>query len=222
MSRYHSYINSALNIIETFQGEKPFAVFIKQFFAANKKFGSRDRKQIASLCYNYFRMGFAGGNLQPDQKMLLATFLCETENSPLLDKLQPEWNNLVTVPLQQKLANVETQFSLADIFPFKDELSKEIDFVAYTEAFLTQPDFFIRIRPKAKTAVIKKLEKSNLLFQLMDNDCVQFPGSQNLEDYFELDKEVVIQDYNSQKVLDFLKNNLLPLGDTTGKLNSNL
>lgn len=222
MSRYHSYINTALKIIETFKGEKPFTVFIKQFFAANKKYGSKDRKQIATLCYNYFRMGFAAGNLITDQKILLATFLCETAPSPLLHNLQPEWNNLVSAPLQYKLTVVQTQFSLLDIFPFADQLSREIDIAAFTESLLKQPDLFMRIRPKAKAMVLKKLEKSNLPFQLINDDCVQFANSANLEDYFDIDKEVIIQDFNSQKVLDYLKNNRLLFGDITEKRNTNL
>lgn len=222
MSRYHSYINTALKINQTFKGEIPFAVFIKQFFGANKKYGSKDRKQIAALCYNYFRVGFAAGNLIPDKKMLLATFLCETEHSPLLEKLQPEWNNLVSVSLQEKLAIVQTQFSLLDIFPFADKLSIEIDSAAFAESFLRQPDLFMRIRPKAKTIVLKKLKKSKLPFQLISDDCVQFAISANLEDYFDIDREVVIQDYNSQKVLDYLKNSGLPFSDTIDKRNTNL
>ncbi len=222
MSRYHSYINTALKIIETFKGEKPFAVFLKQFFAANKKYGSKDRKQIAALCYNYYRMGFAAGNLNPDQKMLLGIFLCETEPSALLHNLHPEWNNLVSMPLREKLSVVQTQFSLLDIFPFAAELSNEIDIEVFTESMLKQPDLFMRIRPRAKPTVIKKLEKSKLPFHLISDDCVQFSMSANLEDYFDLDKEVVIQDYNSQKVLDYFKNNLLLFGDTNGKRTTNL
>lgn len=222
MSRYHSYINTSLKIIETFKGEKPFAGFIKQFFAANKKYGSKDRKQIAALCYSYFRMGFAGSNMLPNQKMLLATFLCETASSPVLEKLHPEWNNLITASLQKKLAAVQCQFSLMAIFPFADELSKGIDIAAFTESLLKQPNLFMRIRPKAKSTVLKKLEKSNLPFQLVSEHCVQFATSVNLEDYFDIDKEVVIQDYNSQKVLDFLRNNHLPFNDTVSKRTTNL
>lgn len=222
MSRYHSYINSALNIIETYNGEKPFAVFIKHFFAADKKYGSKDRKQIAALCYNYFRIGFAAGNLTADQKMLLASFLCETEPSPLLEKLKPEWNNLVTASLQEKITIVQNQFCLLDIFPFADELGKEIQIVPFIESLLKQPYLFMRIRPKAKAIVLKKLEKSKLPFQLIDEECVQFAVPVNLEDYFDIDKEVVIQDYNSQKVLDYIRDNRLPFGETIEKRNSNL
>jgi len=57
--RYHSYLNTAKNIIENYKGEIPFAVFIKKYFSAKKKYGSKDRKQITALCYNYFRLGKA-------------------------------------------------------------------------------------------------------------------------------------------------------------------
>jgi 16S rRNA (cytosine967-C5)-methyltransferase len=205
MSRFHSYINTAQKIIETYQGDKPFAGFIKQFFAANKKYGSKDRRQISSFCYNYFRLGFAGKDLSIDEKMMLATFLCEREPSLLLENLQPEWNNLIELPTEKKLAILKTPFSLSDIFPFSDHLSEGIDFTAFCKSFLVQPALFIRIRPQTKTTTLKKLEKSKLTYKFLNESCVQLTTSDNVEEYFTIDKEVVVQDYNSQKVLDYLK-----------------
>jgi 16S rRNA (cytosine967-C5)-methyltransferase len=40
---------------------------------------------------------------------------------------------------------------------------------------------------------------------MIGDDCVQMPHGTRLEDYFIIDKEVVVQDYNSQQVLNFLK-----------------
>ena len=211
MSRFHSYINTAQKIIESYQGDKPFAFFIKQFFAANKKYGSKDRRQIASLCYNYFRLGFAGNHLSIDKKIVLATFLCESEPSLLLENLQPEWNHLIGLPTDEKLTILKAPFSLSDIFPFGDELSEEIDFTLFCKSFLVQPALFIRIRPKAKIVTLKKLEKSKLAHQFLNEDCVQLTTSDNVEEYFTIDKEVVVQDYNSQKVLDYLKTNAIEI-----------
>jgi len=59
MSRYFSYLNSTKGILSAYNGEEPFASFIKKYFAVHKKFGSRDRKQISHLCYCYFRLGNA-------------------------------------------------------------------------------------------------------------------------------------------------------------------
>ncbi|MEO6549921.1 MAG: Fmu (Sun) domain-containing protein [Ferruginibacter sp.] len=212
MSRFHSYINSAKILIETFEGDKPFAVFLKQFFAANKKYGAGDRRNISSLCYDYFRLGFASKDIPIQQRMLLAAFLCESERSAVLENLKPEWNNQVTLPLYEKLVLVGSDFNLTDIFPFQNELSNGIDREQFCLSFLMQPALFIRIRPQTRLTVLKKLNRCKLTWQFAGEDCVQLTNSDKLEDYFVLDKEVVVQDYNSQKVLDYLKKPHLPIG----------
>ncbi|HTN05451.1 Fmu (Sun) domain-containing protein [Agriterribacter sp.] len=57
MSRYYSYLNTSAGIIRRYNGDQPLAAFLKSFFAANKKYGSKDRKQISHLCYCYYRTG---------------------------------------------------------------------------------------------------------------------------------------------------------------------
>lgn len=205
MSRFHSYINTAKKLIEIFKGERPLAVFLKQFFAVNKKYGSKDRRNIAALCFNYFRIGFAGLDISDEQKMVLATFLCEREPSELLEHLHPEWNKKIALPLETKLAMLDEPFDLNSIFPFDEVLSEGIDPAEFCKSFLIQPNLFIRVRPNAESSVIKKLEKSKLAYDLIGKDCIQLEVSNNIEDFLIIDKEVVVQDYNSQKVLDFLK-----------------
>ncbi|MBC7888650.1 MAG: Fmu (Sun) domain-containing protein [Ferruginibacter sp.] len=206
MSRFHSYINSAKTIVEKYKGEKPFAIFIKQFFAANKKYGAKDRRLISTLCYNFFRLGFAGKGISSDQKMLEATFLCESEPSELMEKLNPEWNKKMTLPINEKLATLDPGFLIADIFPFSNELSDGIETGEFCKSFLVQPDLFLRIRPQTKTSVLKKLEKLKLSWQWAGDDCVRMRVSEKVDDFFIIDKEVVVQDYHSQKVLDYLRN----------------
>ena len=217
MSRFHSYINTSLTILESFNGDKPFAIFIKQFFTANKKYGAKDRRQITSLCYNFFRLGFASVSLKKSEKMILAVFLCELLPSEFLERLKPEWNQLISEPLHKKLSIVKEEFSLKDIFPFNDELSADVETDIFCESLLVQPNLFLRIRPQTKITAFKKLEKSKLCYQLIGEDCVQLPASTNVEDLFIVDKEVVIQDYNSQQVLNFLKNNEIQNRFTNGK-----
>ncbi len=47
------YIETTIKIISDYHGDVPFHIYLKKYFAADKKYGSRDRKQIASLCYNF-------------------------------------------------------------------------------------------------------------------------------------------------------------------------
>lgn len=52
-SRYYS----ALKLLEDYNYPTPFPIFSKQFFRQHKKYGSKDRKAITDICYNYFRHG---------------------------------------------------------------------------------------------------------------------------------------------------------------------
>jgi len=205
MSRFHSHINSAKKILDTYQGDKPFSIFLKLFFSSNKKYGAKDRKSIASLCFHYFRMGMAFSDIDIDEKLLVATFLCETTDSLLLKELRPEWNEKISIPVREKINLIRQNSSLLDFFPFCDLLSSGIEMEAYSLSMLTQPDLFIRIRPQSKDAVINQLQQSNFHWQLMNDQCVRLKNSDKVADFFKLDKEVVVQDANSQQVLNYLK-----------------
>ncbi len=212
MSRYHSYINTAVKLIETYKGEIPFNSFIKQFFAKEKKFGSKDRKQIASLCYSYYRLGLAFNKQLDTDNLLAAFFLCNNQPSETINTLKPEWGEKTNESAAVKINFLKKEFTLADIFPFKNELDETIPFESFCKSFLTQPDLFIRIRPQHKITVIEKIKKIGLPYHFMHNNtCVQFPAATNIDNFLEPDKEVVIQDYNSQLVLNYLQENLQAL-----------
>jgi len=198
-------LNAAIQIIESYKGEKPFSLFLKSFFSENKKHGARDRRQITSLCYYYFRLGKGANLLSINDRILLGFFLCENEPSDFLEYLKPEWNDKIGLPFNKKATIVKKQFSIDAVFPFANELSDGIDTKKFFHSFLIQPDLYLRVRPKVRLGVLKKLEKSKLDYKLLDDDCVALPNATKTEDFFLIDKEVVVQDYNSQKVLDFFK-----------------
>ena len=183
----------------------PLAIFLKQYFAANKKYGARDRKQIASLCYNYLRLGFSSRDISDHERILIGTFLFENQPTDLIEYLRPDWNKRITQSFKKKNLIVKNEFSLSKVFPFQNELSEEIGFEDFCKSFFVRPGVFLRIRPKTRIGVLKKLERLKSEYKLIDEDCIELPNSINVEDFFIIDKEVVIQDYNSQKVLDFFK-----------------
>ena len=212
--RFQSYIKSAVSILRTYKGNEPFHLFIKKYFSSNKKFGSRDRKQITSLCYNYFRLGNAVKNISIEERIVLATFLCETSSSEIVKTVKPEWNDLVEQTIQQKLSVVSKQFPVQNIFPYKDELSEGIDPEKFNASFLIQPDLFLRVRPGNYKRVTGKLAGAGIAYKLVNEDCIVLPNSSKINEVIELDKEAVVQDYNSQKIKEFIqlkaKNNKQP------------
>ena len=95
MAFYHSHLQTAIKIIEAYKGELPLSIFLKNFFAKDKKYGSKDRRSIAALCYGYYRVckGLAGYDTQ--QKILAGVLLTTDKSSPIIDALQPEWNTVI-------------------------------------------------------------------------------------------------------------------------------
>lgn len=201
--RQQSYLNSAKKILESYAGDIPFAAFLKKYFAANKKFGSTDRKQIAALCYHYFRLGNAAYQVSIEERLITATFLCEQSPNEFLAFHRPEWNVRTHKPVEEKIAIA--QIDIRKLFPWTDALSDEVDPVAFCSSFFTQPLFFLRIRPGQKKSVLRKLDDAGLPYSLVGEDCIALPNSTKIDSLLVLDKEVVIQDYNSQRVLNMLK-----------------
>mgnify|MGYP002336011388 CR=1 FL=1 len=207
--RSYSWLNTTNKIVQSYDGSMPLAAWLKQFFKADKKFGSKDRKQISHLCYCYYRTGNAFQNLDAEERILTATFLCSTERNKVLEELMPDWNEQVSLSLVEKIDLLSAQEAIKNIFPLNDELSNEIDVSAFGLSLLKQPDLFLRLRPGKKEKVLKQLQIASIDFDWCSDDCVRLPNQTKLDEIIKLDKDAVVQDCNSQRVLDVLKNSKL-------------
>ena len=205
MSRYHSYLNSATTILSAYEGEEPFASFIKKYFSQHKKFGSKDRKQVSHLCYSYFRLGKALPAMAVEERILIGLFLCSHQTNEVLQELKPEWNERVTSSVSEKQKLLGLAFSLLDIFSGENELSDSIDKEAFILSHLEQPDLFLRLRPGKENIVKQKLTKAAISFQNITDNCISLPNSSGIDGLILLDKEAIVQDYSSQRVGEFME-----------------
>lgn len=203
MSKHHSHIASTVRIVESYRGEEPFVYFIKKYFSANKKFGSKDRRMISALCYNYFRTGRSLAEKSTEQRIILSFFLCETTASDLLEVVAPDLNTAVSKPLNKKLQFAEG-FDAGNIFPFSKELSKEINEEAFSHSFLTQPKLFLRIRPGRKDLLLEKMTAAGILFELENDETLALKNTTSVSDTIAINRDAVIQDRSSQQVLNYL------------------
>jgi 16S rRNA (cytosine967-C5)-methyltransferase len=203
LSRQHSHITSAIKIIETAKVGEPLVHHLKKCFAANKKFGSKDRKSISSLCYNFYRIGNALKNKTVEERILAATFLCNNTSNDLLAVLAPDFNAQIKLSLEKKavLLNIHTKH----IFPFENELGETIDKVAFAYSFLQQPLFFLRVRPNSMIKVLATLVNEKVAFEEINTSCIALPQGTKIEELFLLNKEVVVQDRNSQQVFNYVQ-----------------
>ncbi|MEP7230108.1 MAG: Fmu (Sun) domain-containing protein [Ginsengibacter sp.] len=201
---FYKYLQFAESLIANYNGDEPFHWYIKKYFASNKKHGSRDRKQITSLCYSYFRLGGGVNNDATYQdKFLLGLFLSDSKSSVLLEDAKPKWNEKMDCPLNEKLKIVKSTFDPNNIFPFRQFLSTEIDSAKFATSFLQQPKLFLRIRPGKEAIVIGKLDATDFSFQKMGDNCLVFSQNEKIDDILKIDNEAVVQDYNSQRTFEF-------------------
>ena len=203
MSHHHSHLASAVKIIETIKTGEPLVHQLKKFFAADKKYGSKDRKNISALCYNFYRLGNALPNKTIQERILAGTFLCEHTTNHLLATLAPELNEKITSPIKNKLSHFK--INPTEIFPFHDELGEDMEAELFALSFLKQPFFFIRIRPGKEVELLEKLTTHKVDFEEINTSCIALPQGFKIEELMLINKEVVVQDRNSQRVFDYLK-----------------
>ncbi|MDI9365917.1 MAG: hypothetical protein QM541_13255 [Flavobacterium sp.] len=207
MKYIHKHITSAASIIAAYNGEVPLSNYLKQFFAANKKYGGKDRKLIAHFCFLYYRLAGACANLPAEETIKIAIFLSSDEASSYAYIFPNEWQPLLTENLPNKLAFIATIYPAANVgqcFPLVNELSKGIDATAFSLSHLIQPQVFLRIRPTQQEKVLRKLTAANITYQLLHDACLALPNNAKIEEVLQINREVVVQDYSSQRIGEFL------------------
>lgn len=194
--------------MSSYDGTVPFAQALKRFFADQKKYGSTDRRQIGHLCYCYFRaLRILADDMSLNEKILLSHLLCTSEPGQFIETLKPEWTQYIRLSVEEKCGKFGLDFN--NIFPYIEAAEDSIDKEKFSLSHFVQPDLFLRIRPGEAEKVKQKLDKAMLNYQQLDTDCLVLPNKTKIEEYLQLNKQVVIQDYASQRVgklLDRVRN----------------
>lgn len=86
MTHQDQHQEVAQKLIAAYQGQEPLAAYLKKYFAANKKHGSKDRKSISAFCYAHFRTMHANFPLQEaiSKEIDLPVFIHSHTIQPLL------------------------------------------------------------------------------------------------------------------------------------------
>ncbi|MEO6404851.1 MAG: Fmu (Sun) domain-containing protein [Ferruginibacter sp.] len=201
MSRFYSYINSAENVIKSYDGNGPLISHLKSFFSVHKQMGGRDRKTISHLCYCFYRCFFLFEHLPMKDRILNALYLCERSSHPLLANIAPALDETVMLAIDQKLIILNEDAT--NIFPFMQLLTEKLDQELFSSSLLIQPNLHVRARPGMTSQVTDKLNNAGIIFSL-EEECITLANGTKLDSVISLNEEAIVQDLNSQKVLDYL------------------
>jgi 16S rRNA (cytosine967-C5)-methyltransferase len=121
---YAVHQDIANKLLAAYHGEEPLANYLKKYFAANKKHGSKDRKNISALCYTHFRntvSDFPLANKISDQ-IIAERFVASHQTQPLLFIRIRPWQKEKVI---EKLAaaNIEYKEVAEDTFSFANTTS---------------------------------------------------------------------------------------------------
>ncbi len=180
------------------------SVVLKNYFKLNKQIGGKDRKYISSVVFGYYRLGKLFNNNTLEEKLLLGIFFTSNyakDFTPILPIVLQEKANF---SIKEKIREIP-DFNWGKIFPCINEISKQINAEAFAISHLQQPNVFVRIRPTMKNIVIEKLEKASVNFCEIKHNCLAFNSATPIDKVLIVDKEVVVQDYSSQRVYEFLE-----------------
>ena len=205
MSRFYSYLNTAKGIIANYQGEMPLNIHLKQFFTQEKKYGSKDRKQIAALCFPYYRASKALTCNNIDEKILYSYFLCENKSSALLAFFKPDLDEKIALPLNEKILLLNDVLKEEILFPFENELSETIHFSAFNTSILTQPKLYIRTRPLKNKLIENTLIENNISFNTIHSNTFSLDNGTQIPDTLVPDQDYVVQDVSSQRVINVIE-----------------
>jgi len=162
--------------------------------------GSRDRRQISQLVYQYYRLGqLWKGAKSTSERILLGTFLCEQEGNEILRHFHPELNEKIALPVEEKLLLLGHK-DVTDVFPFTKELSDGIDSLAFSRSFFVQPYLFIRTRNNKQFSILRLLEKAAVPCEVLGEDTIALPNSTKIDTIITDKSWYEIQDASSQKV----------------------
>ena len=165
--------------------------------------------------------------METAERILTGLFLCATGPNEIISALKPGWSENISLPIPDKLNCLSPIHPDLSIFPWKNQLSEGIDFSLFNQSFLVQPNLFLRSRPGLEEIVIEKLKKrgynevarspefgvfpverwflNQRWMRLIGDVCVELPNSSRIEEIIELDKEAVVQDYNSQRIAEYFE-----------------
>ena len=204
--RFQSYFNTAIKIIQLYDGALPLTHFLKKYFSENKKHGSKDRKFITHACYNYYRPAFALKNINIEERLKAAIFLCNSNAGEWNIIYDNNWLEQWNDQIRKRIFFIQAayNFSVEDIFPFYNEVSEDIDKENLALSHLIQPHVFLRIRNN-HDKVIHALQQHHIIFEKINNDCIAADNLNRLKEVINIDEEAVVQDYSSQRIKGFLE-----------------
>lgn len=201
-------VRSFEQVFSQYDGVLPLHRFLFAYFKQHKQMGSSDRRWATRYLYSLFRLGNALKDEDQLTRLAIADFLCNQTVSLVTSHYLPQLTEHILLPAVAKIALIEEAypaFKLADVFPFKEELSEGIELTGFLQSFFIQPDLFLRIRPETHQFLMELFAKAAVPVREIGDQTLALPNGTKLEQLVPENKYYQVQDLSSQRTGEFFR-----------------
>ena len=173
----------ALDCIQGYNFLEPFALYLKKYFQANPKLGSRDRRNIRQLCYAWWRLGNAVNELPINERMAVALFLSYNQIDAFSERIFKDEKLLSSIVLHPKLKrdflqqNHAIVLNTSELFPFCDLVESDFPFDDFVFDGFLRRNLWVRIKKNFETQALAFFENNKVDFKIhhSSNLSIQLP-----------------------------------------------
>jgi 16S rRNA (cytosine967-C5)-methyltransferase len=164
--------NIALDCIQGYNFLEPFAIYLKKYFQANPKLGSRDRRNIRQLCYAWWRLGNAVKELPNNERLAIALFLSYEQIDAFSERFFKDEKLLAAIALHPKLKCelLQNEFSIVlnptEIFPLCDLIENDLSLNDFVYDNFLRRNLWIRINRKFEKQALAFFENNKIDFKI--------------------------------------------------------
>jgi len=208
MKHFHTRIRQLKEILDTYAYPIPFANHLKQYYQHHKQLGGRDRKEIRSLSYAFFRISRA---LEGESFENIAKYAAIFNGYQVGDESDTELIDAIsnTTSTQEKVAIFAEKLKSFDpsfVFPFSEFASEVFQNQEFQNSFLEQPEVWVSLNKGFENKVLEELDKAEIPFIKYSDNILSFQSEAKLTDLKSFkDGNFRIQDLSSQQTANYFK-----------------
>jgi 16S rRNA (cytosine967-C5)-methyltransferase len=137
-------------ITDVYDGTLPLSHFLKQYFRAHPRLGSRDRKVLSDMAYCWYRCSKGITSLLSfEKKLQVCLFLCETNTQHTRTFLPESWREWGADTPEGRIQFLQEKTGIAidvsALIAFRPVLSSCISEQDWLHSMLRQPRLFLRV-----------------------------------------------------------------------------
>ncbi len=164
-----------LRMTQTLQALKAFrhgslASFLPGHFKSFPQMGSRDRREVGTLVFDYFRVKRLFPEQTKEVQVLLGRYLCQPQAADFFVQYWSE--KLFQTTWDLEVANRWEYLTASGLAPYWESyfpeitaISSEIDQQSFLKSHLSQRKLWLRMRRSKEASVKGELEKANIAFE---------------------------------------------------------